>query len=817
MEVVKSYLRKNLEVLSLYVFFSIAVVGGLLLGFIAHSVENRQMIDKVADYKPSLPTRIYDIKGRLISELFQRQRKLVRFNDIPPQVITAFLAVEDTDFYKHFGVDFPGIMRAMAANIRALDWVQGGSTITQQLVKGVFTEGERALSRKVVEAVLALVVEKQLSKEEILEIYFNQIFLGHGTYGLASAAEFYFGKKVEELTLMDATVLAALPKSPHTYSPFKNFHRAREKNRIILGRLVKLGFLNQGEAELLYENYWNHYWNRIAVTPDSATIYGKKIDRAPHFTEYIRQILVKQFGEDEVYSKGYQVYTTLNLDHQEIAEDLLLKKIEEQDAVARASNNNTSNVDLSLFRLYKELQMIFPLPEITHEYSVEQDFKETFKRSLVDSYDMLTMMLPLEPMNDYSLEFFKVAREFSTNIKVQGAFLSMEPSTGRITAMIGGREFSPSDQYNRAVLARRQPGSAFKPFVYGAALEDRAVHFSSGFLDAPLMDIQPDGSMWAPVNYSGGFRGYVLLNKALAYSLNLISVQLYDLVGPDKIIDFASRMMDIPVSRFQPNPSLALGSSELTPMEMIKGYSVIANQGKDVIPHAIIYITDRDGEIVDEPEHEIQEELSIREREEKIQVIEPGIAFIVRKMLEGVVNNGTANHGVRENGKFRGDAAGKTGTTSSWNDAWFSGFTNELAAVVWMGLDRGSLTLGRHQSGGSLCAPVWGEFMDRVYKLEGERPGKFSDKIPEGVYAAPVCTSMGRLPNEECGEQPVSTSYFPSAIKKDGKVKAVEELPCECGIEETKGFLEILQEDLNISDEEIGKTRGFKRNYGLEE
>jgi len=806
----------NLETYALRAFLVISLLGGALLGYIVHSIDTSRDLKKLTAFSPNLPTTIYDINGEVVTELFQYQRKLVKLTDVPAPVIGAFLAVEDTNFYNHIGIDFWGIVRAMLTNIRHLGIVQGGSTITQQLVKVVFTKGERKYARKITEAILALVVEKEFTKDEILEFYFNQIYFGHGAYGIASAAEFYFNKPVEELNLMEGSILAALPKSPHTYSPIRNFHVSHEKNKIVLKRFVDLGYLSQSEADEAYNNFWDKYWDKVAVTPESSTIYGEKTDRAPYFTEFIRQQLVEKYGEDRVYGTGLNVYTTLNLNHQGFAEKALLPRLNEQEMIARESNSNLRSVNLELFSLYQSLQRVLTLPNINRQYSLEDDFRDKFKAELLDGFELLTASYPLASLNEYSVEFLQSSREFTTNVAVQGAFISLEPSTGRITAMIGGREFKASDQNNRALQARRQPGSAMKPFVYGAALEDRAVHYASGFIDAPIMNLQEDGTSYAPQNYTSGYRGYVLLYRALAMSLNLVTAQVYDLIGPDKIVEFTGRVMKVKESRFQKNPSLALGASEVTPYELLRGYSVVANDGKYLEPHGIVYIADRDGEIIYEPEKQIYEKLNVMQREGKLQLIEPGVTFIMRKLLEGVMDYGTATAGVRQIGGFMGPGAGKTGTTSSWNDAWFAGFTKDLSAVVWMGIDKGSLTLGKHQSGGALCAPVWGEFMKNVYTSEDRKAEPFSDVVPKDVQTIQVCASQGRLPNADCEKKDTySISYVPAPVKDaEGKDKFVKLERCDCDVQETRGFLDILQEESKITDDELGKKKEFNKNFG---
>ncbi len=814
-EKLKSIVRKyldipHLEVYAFYSFFVIAILGGLFLGYLVFAIESTKDIKELSSFRPALPTRLYDVKGRPFAELFQHQRDLVSLDEIPDAVVAAFLAVEDTNFYNHFGIDFKGILRAALVNLRHLRVVQGGSTLTQQLVKGLYTKGEKTLLRKIYEAILALQVEKVYTKEEILEMYFNQTYFGHGAYGIATAARFYFNKPVQKLNLMEAAILAALPKSPHTYSPFRSPHESREKNRFILNRFVELEYISPSEADRLYNTFWPEYWKTIVQTPPSITVFGENKNRAPYFTEQIRQELIGLFGEETVYSKGLQVYTTLDLDQQDAAEEVLLKLLEKQDPIAKAANRAyTGAIDYNLYSLYNSLRSILPLPGAVTTYSLRNDFRAKFKESDSDAFELLSLILPVAPVNELSENFLQATREFKFDLGVQGAFIAMEPHTGRITAMIGGREFKASDQFNRATQAKRQPGSAFKPFVYGAALEDRAIHSAMGFLDSPMMNIQPDGSIWAPTNYEGGYMGYVPAYRALSASLNIVSVQIYDLIGPDKIIDFASRLTKAPPERFQPNPALALGASELTPMELLQGMSIFANKGRDLVPHTILYITDRDGNVINNVENQIFEVLNYKKKSGKVQLIEESIAFIMRDMLEGVVNAGTAAVGVRVEGGYRGPGAGKTGTTSSHNDAWFAGFTTDLAAVVWIGMDQGSMTIGRGQSGGAICAPAWGAFMRKVYEKRGKYPAPFDKNPPHGVRKGGVCRFTYKWPNPECDEEMVST-LIPEPIKVGGITKSVGGERCDCNHVESKSILDLAQEEHFISNEEIGKTKKGK-------
>ncbi len=797
---------QKVEKIALYGFFLSALFGGFFLGFLHFRIHSKTGdLDRLASFRPTIPTRLYDQKGRLISELFRHQRKLVSLEEIPRPVIAAFLAIEDSNFYEHFGIDFKGILRATFKNLRAMRVVAGGSTITQQLVKGLYTESERTLFRKVYEAVLALQVEKAFTKDEILEMYFNQTYFGHGAYGISAAAQFYFDKPVSKLNFMEASILAALPKSPHNYSPFRAPHDAYRKNKISLNRLVEVGFITKQEADTLYKTFWPVYWKKIVTTPPSKTIFGEKVNNAPYFTEHVRQELIALYGEDVVYSKGLQVYTTLDLDHQQAAERALLPELAKLDPIARSYNQSTKGgIDGALLGTYFALANIIPLPGIKQEYSLRNDFRKKFKEDTADAFELVTLGLPAIVANNASAEFMASNREFRSDLLVQGAMLGLDMKTGRYTAMIGGREFKSSDQFNRATMAKRQPGSAVKPFVYGAALEARAIHYAMGFVDSPIVNITPNGEQWAPANFDSGFTGYVLAYRALSASINLVSVQIYDLVGPDAIINYISRLTKAPESRFQPNPALSLGASEMTPAELLLGYAIVGNKGQDIIPHAIMYIADREGNVIAHPENDVIQALNYKRRTGQIQVVEEGPAFILRKMMENVVNAGTPTHAIRIEGGYKGIGAGKTGTSNSFNDAWFGGYTTDMAAVVWFGMDNGNMTLGRGISGGSSVAPVWAKFMRDVYNARGKLPEPFDQTLPKNVHSAGVCRFTGKWGNPKCDKEFTGT-LVPDPITINGKRRGVGGETCNCHHAESKSFLDLLQADHGLQNEDVGR------------
>ncbi|MCB1315655.1 MAG: PBP1A family penicillin-binding protein [Leptospiraceae bacterium] len=780
-------------------FAAIALVGGLIYGLILASVDSREQIALLASYRPSTPTRLYDRNGQVFAELYRHKQELVRLEDIPPHVVQAFLAVEDDNFFNHFGIDFMGIFRAAVKNIMAGRIVQGGSTLTQQLAKQIYlnAEGQRSrnFTQKIRETVLAVQMEEELTKDEILEVFFNVIYLGHGCKGIACASRLYFDKRVQELTLAEGALLARLPKSPVEYSPFKYPEAAREQHLFVLNRMAETGFLKSEEVEPIHRRFWAAYWPKIVVQSPSRSIWAQKLDMAPYFTDYVRQVLEANpaVGADALYSNGLKVYTTLDLTQQRIADDEMTRAIRNANRIGQnyVKTGGRGGVDTSLFGLYRSLGLILP---VGGPIVKALDDRGVFRREAEDELDGIQILSYLTPANNEAAAFEEFRQDttaYVTNLEVQGAFIAIEPSTGFITAMIGGSEFSPSNQFNRAVRARRQPGSAFKIFVYGGAIESRSMSSTTAINDAPFFTIAPDGSSWSPGNYEQGFMGLVPAKRALAYSLNTCSVQVYFRVGPEPIIDLASRLMKISNrNRFNPDPALALGASEITPMELATAVSIIANQGKDVMPFAVRYVTDQSGNIVYNQEEQIRRIQALKTQNGSIQIIEPGLAFILRDMMSEVANAGTARHGLRSwnEGGYQGDLACKTGTTSNWSDAWITGFNPEYATALWFGFDKSSVTLGPGQAGGSIAAPVMGSFYRRLYRSEGRSEPRFSDlnNPPPDVLTS------------GCG------GYAMAETTIDG-VTLRPATDGTCGGERIYDARRLLMEELGIDPEEIGQ------------
>ncbi|HOP61833.1 MAG TPA: PBP1A family penicillin-binding protein [Spirochaetota bacterium] len=744
---------KKIEMTALILVAVCSIFGGAVFGYITSEIKNYSGIHNLKKFQPSIPTRLYDVNGELIAELFQEKRNLVSFDELPHTVINAFLAQEDKDFYEHFGINPMAIIRAMGKNIIASvknlrpTIVQGGSTITQQLAKQLFTESERTLARKVFEAVLALQIEKKFTKNEILEMYFNQVYLGHGCYGIKTAADFYFNKDVEHLSLIEGAVLSALPSKPAGYSPLKFPKEAYVKNRDTLDRMVSTGFVDKKRADEIYEAFWPGFIESLRTEFPTKTALSKSEDKAPYFTDYVRQILDARFGKDVMYNEGLSVYTTLNLKRQRIAEKYMTRGVEDQNKISSRMNRMGGAVDGGLFGAYGALRMIFSLPGLLVVNDQTTRFKKNLADGFIDTLDILALLSDAPKSTDVIETFRAGISGISTSMKVEGAFIAVEPQTGYITSMIGGSEFEVSNQYNRAVQARRQPGSAFKPFVYGSGIFNKVISTATVLPDVPIIDIDAAGTTWSPDNYEGDFSGMVSIQKALAQSINIISIRIFDLVGADNVIDYASKMLKVPQSRFTPSPALALGTVELTPLEMATGFSIYANRGRDVIPFSIRYVLDRDGNELANIEEEVGNIIASKEIDGTIQVIPEAVAYIMTTLMRGVVNHGTPTYAIRNQAGFTKQAAGKTGTTQNWTDAWFCGFTADIAAVIWMGYDKPFMTLGKGQSAAGLAAPIWGYYMKEVYN---GMPDPIFPPRPAGVENKGVCMYTGLIPGPNC-------------------------------------------------------------------
>lgn len=633
----KSPMRRFLWIVGILVFLIIAGAG---CGFIGATMSD---LPEVANVKPAASSQIYDVHGNLITTVHATENRLpVKLSQVPKDLQNAFIATEDNRFYSHHGVDPIGIMRAIWVNIAHDGVAEGGSTITQQLARNAFLTQDRTLKRKIMEAMLAIRIEQYYTKQEILEMYLNQIYFGQGAYGVQAAAHVYFGKNVQDLDLAQSAMLAGLPQSPNYYSPLTNYKAGKARQAVVLGQMVKYDYIDQATADKAKDE-------DLGLREKSEAAHSD--NNASYFIDYVISEIAEKYGDDAVYKDGLKIYTTIDM--------------KAQDAAVQAMHN-----------------------------------------------------LPNFYTDDKGLT------------QPQGALIAINPHNGYIVAMVGGRG---DDSFNRAVLAERQPGSAFKPFVYLAAIQD-------GMTPGTVMDdkkIEFNG--WSPKNYEGTYSGQMTLRYALQHSVNTIAVQLADAVGMRKVLNLASSLGITTLDDSKDNNlAAALGglTNGVKPIDMAVAYGTLANGGVKVKPVAITKIVDRNGQVVEENSTEEQ------------RVVDPKYAYVITNMLESVMSGGTGG-----GASIGRPAAGKTGTTDESKDAWFVGYTPDLVAAVWMGDDYGIETLDGI-TGGTVPAVIWRDFMSQALNAM---------EIPASDFTVPP--GAASIANQ--GYAPVAPKVDPKAKDKD--------------------------------------------------
>ena len=732
---IQKIIFKKMKTKKIFIYFFILsiIISPFFYMVYAYSIAHRLFVQSKNIVHP-LPSQIYDCNGELISEIYDQYRIYTPLKEVPEKVIKAFLTAEDKSFYFHRGFDIAGVIRALFMDIVNGDFRQGGSTITQQLVKRIYTGVEKSVERKLIELFIAMEFEKKFSKEKILELYLNDIYFGHGVYGISAASNFFFAKPLTELNFAESAFLASLPSAPDRFSPFKNPSASEERSRAILLNLVDEGLLSKEQAAVEFDSMWKSFCDRIKIESPDASIREHKEDKAPWVTEYIRQELAGKIGENELLRGGFKIYTTINLKLQNFSDALIA------DAIAR-QNNIVLDFNRSRFL---ELESKFAdrlLQRIPSNLNSRD--RINFTQQLLDIYSQLELFSLISgnlKSENIANKLIYYHESFFSLAKAEGALVAINPISGEIIALTGGSQFRFSNQFNRAVQSKRQPGSAFKVFVYGAAIESGKITAASQFQDLPVF-YGGGSNLWAPANYDRDFSGRVLARKALAFSLNVVAARVYDIVGGKSVAAFAAKVTGLPLERFNLNPSLSLGTSEMTPLEMVRGFSTFANGGFLVTPHIVKKIEDRDGNVI------------YNFKEESQRVISEALALIITDMLQDVIEYGTAHHAVRNVAGFRHPCAGKTGTNTNFRDAWFVGFTPDIAAALWVGCESPEFSLGSGQSGSVAATPLWARFMFEFYK---ERPFHAFASC-KGVKSVNVCALSGLLPERGC---PLIKEFF---------------------------------------------------------
>ena len=691
-----------------------ALFTGVVLGTIALAVAypNLPEISGLSDYRPKLPMRVFSADDVLIGEYGEERRQFVPISAIPQVMKDAVLAIEDARFYQHGGVDYIGIVRAGLANVGE-SRSQGASTITMQVARNFYLPTEKTFARKVYEILLALKIESQLSKDQILEIYMNQIFLGQRAYGFAAAAEIYFGKLLKDVSIAEAAMLAGLPKAPSSYNPIANPTRARQRQRHIIERMLDNGFITQAQAEAAKAEQLQ-YRRSISVPL-----------HAEYVAEAARQLIFTQYGEG-AYTRGLNVYTSVRSVEQEVAYRALRKGITdyEKRQVYRGPEGYVDlprDADKLDARIAEALDEHPDNDEIRAAVVTEVNAKQVI--AVLQSGDQLTItgegLRPaasgLVPKANPKVQIrpgavirvIKGAKDqwsITQLPEVEGALIALDPRSGAIRTMVGGFDNARS-KFNHATQAWRQPGSSFKPFIYSAALE-KGFTPSTVINDAPLFfDAATTGSQpWEPKNYDGTFDGPMALRRALAKSKNMVSIRILQAIGTSYAQGWIGRF-GFDVEKHLPYLPMALGTGSVTPLQMATGYAVFANGGYRVNPVLVTRVTDNKGRILAQTDAPPLEQLQ--------RAIDARNAFLMSSLLQEVTRTGTA---ARAQATLkRPDLYGKTGTTNDSQDAWFAGFTQSLVAVVWIGYDL-PRKLGDKETGGGLALPVWIDYMSTALK-----------------------------------------------------------------------------------------------------
>lgn len=755
-------LKKRAKKKEKNLFFSIAkwmLISSLVLGILGcagvaglfyYIGLDLPKINTLKDYRPATVTNVYSDDGRKIGEFYKERRIVIPLSDMPDNLINAFVAAEDSRFREHPGIDIQSIVRAFIKNFKAGTIVQGGSTITQQVTKSFLLTPERTYERKLKEAMLAYRIEKKFAKDEILYLYLNQIYLGHGAYGVEAASENYFGKHAKDLNLAECAMLAGLPQAPSRYSPFRFPDRAKQRQIYTLNRMKEEGMISNLDVT-----------NAINTKLDIKPRKNWFIERVPRYTEHVRRYVEKKYGPDLLYNQGLNIHTAVNIELQKIARAAVKNGLGDLDKrtgyrgpvknipalriegfcreVAATLNGNLLQKD----SIYKGVVLsvddenkitrvrvgdfhgIIRLATMTWARKPDPDvaYYETKVRNpseVLRAGDVIFVRVINEVMEDNAFEFALYQEPVA-----QAALLSIEAETGHVKTMIGGRDYRNS-QFNRAYQSRRQPGSAFKPVIYAAAL-DKGYTAASMIIDSPVVfeDTERD-FVWKPRNYKEKFYGPTLFREALAKSRNIVTIKILQDIGIDYVIDY-SRKLGI-TSEINRDLSIALGSSGLSLLEIVNAYSVFSNLGYLIEPVFITKIYDRDNNLLESSK-------LVRKK-----VIDMSTAYIMTNMMESVVKSGTG----RRVKALKRPVAGKTGTTNNLFDAWFLGYTPRYTTGVWVGLDQ-EAPLGKGETGSRAASPIWLEYMKNA--LEGKPVRTFN--VPEGIVFAKIDAKTGLLPIEE--------------------------------------------------------------------
>ena len=719
-----------------FIAFPLALLAGVVaVGILAVALvvalayPNLPTLEALTEYQPKIPLRIYTADGVLIGEFGEERRAVVAIADVPADLKNAIIAIEDERFYQHPGIDYVGVMRAAYTNLVSGGRRQGASTITMQVARNFFLSSEKTLTRKLYEALLAFKIEHSLTKEQILELYLNQIYLGQRAYGFGAASQIYYNKQVSQLTLAESAMLAGLPKAPSLYNPIINPQRAKQRQQLVLRRMTELGYITAAQHD-----------EAVKAPVRARREVSEYSIHAEYAAEMVRQAIADQYPED-VYTRGFRVYTTIRKADQEVAYASLRRGVLEYDRqhgyrtpegyVELPANVGEDDFDEMLADHPDSDDLLAAVVVAADAKRVEVALRTGEKLEIAGE----GLRFAARALDSKTAPQRRIRRGAIVRVQregkhwqivqlpeVESAFIALDPQDGAVRALVGGFDFNRS-KFNHVTQAWRQPGSSFKPFIYSASLE-KGFTAATVIPDEPVvLEAEETGSQrWEPKNYDGRFEGPMRLRTALAKSKNMVSIRVLEAIGPKYAQDYVTRFGFEP-EKHPPYLTMALGAGSVTAWQMARAYAVFANNGFLIQPYFI-------QKIVDDRGNPLAQAQPKRAGDESLRAIDARNAFVMDNMMQDVTRIGT---GARAARLGRSDLAGKTGTTNEFVDAWFAGYQPSLVAIAWVGFDQPK-TLGRNQTGGVVALPIWVGYMEKILKDIPESPRT----IPDGVVMVPT-------------------------------------------------------------------------------
>ena len=760
---------KKSGIVFLSLLFISSVSMGALLGWALSETKNIENSEYISEFDTALPTKLLDINGELITEFASdEKREIISYQQLPQHLIDALITREDRIFFSHKGFSVKAVMRAIFGKLTGKS-LGGGSTLTQQIAGTLYCDRtDMSYTRKIKELWWAIQMERRYSKNEILELYLNKIYFGGGTYGVNAASKYYFGHGATEITPAEAAILVIQLSNPAFYNPFDHPNRAMDRQKDVLSAMVSNGYITQEQSDQSFDNYWDSF----DFTRTSTSAYMMRDDKAPWFSEYVRRELGNMiYGSDDIYTSGFTVNTTLNLQHQQIAQSVMEKYID--IANTRYKNEHSSKSDIA-FNTYvpltEMLSLLFDIPSLKmSEKRAEQVANNTYISQINPILDVLSLITGQDKLKVNVINrATAIAKQEDEKTTIEGTMIALNHENGYIDALVGGSKFDSDNQFIRATQAKVQPGSTFKPLYYSAAIDSKKYTPTTQISDTPVVFHTADGKPYIPLNFKGEWEGDVSLWRALTRSMNVPSLKILDGIGFEAAIDRAVALLGIPKNEiasraFVPGYPIGLGVCSVRPVEMARAYAIFANGGKEITPMAIRTVEDKNGNVILNPELDIRKEQAAKG--EKIQVISPQTAFVMTKLLEQTVNNGGTlaaqawhfNYRDENKNRYTMPAAGKTGTTQNWADAWTCGFTPYYAAAFWFGFDKPGQSLGLNITGATLAGYAWGEYFDKIHE---NLPLKDWNKPLEGVIECTVCSESGQILTEACGDNKTTQWYL---------------------------------------------------------